>query len=141
MPQIYNSEWSGNAAPGSSLTQDFELESTNRELKIKSITIFHKIRFGNLIIPNDNNTDLQIGFSIGTPNIQIGKDFDQIGANLPSRNGSGFTIFNVGQFVFDSFFIMNRLPIQLSIINLHAANTYNYVLSISIEAEEKILYI
>lgn len=141
--KVYTGAYNWSVAPGLTVSSNFSIRSTGKEIKLKSVTIdWHIEDAAGLTVPWRTATQEFFSLGIGTLLLTTGKiayTFTPTGGAPPYYNGSYFRITEPKQLIFDSFFIANELPFYVQISNLSGAFR-TFWLSIAAETEEKTMF-
>jgi hypothetical protein len=137
--RVYSGYWEKTIAAAALFTAAFDIDSANREMKIKNI-------FWSLNI-TDSATGKRVDWMTTTDHLYslyifanaAAMPFTYVSGQTFSDNGNYLITWNPGQIFFDSFFIKNNLSAQLNIRNKSAGQVM-YDTSVIIETEENIIY-
>jgi hypothetical protein len=137
--RVFSGYWEKTIAAGALFTSAFDIDSANREMKIKSL-------FWSLMITDtatgkkiDYITTLEHLFSLYIFANAAAAPFTYVSGQTFSDNGNYLISWFPGQYFFDSFFIKNNLSFQLNIRNKSAIQVM-YDTSVIVETEENITY-
>lgn len=139
MVKVYAIVFGYAVASGFGANTQFELQSNNREIKIKSIAINTQFTAAGLIIPEESNTLIDWTLAIGSANTQIALPFVNIAGVVPISNGDRIYFYRSGQQLFDSFFVKNKAVFNLTCMN-NSPDAASLSFSIVVETEENIIY-
>ena len=131
-----------NPAPIAAMTNynlTWNLNNNNRRFKL--LSVFFDINLSNAVTLENlsvwGNSFYRHGLNVGqTPNVYIGKAFENFTAGFVPNTGSGFQIFTPGQYHFKNFFVSNFLDFGILVQNLDPLVTLNFETTVVCEIED-----
>ena len=140
--RVYTAKWNTTVAAVGSASAQFSIQSVGREIKIKSINLawYMADQATNTPLPWRITTTQSIVLYAGNFVNRFAQAFDNLVAVLPASNGLEFIMTEPGQKFFDSFFVPNNLPLYWNINNF-AAGPVDHFVSVTIETEEKTMFL
>lgn len=137
-------------ALSSNASEVFRLESVQRTMKIKSIMLQCSVldtdagafrNYNDSIKPLDYRYVLTVGNNGILNSNKIGKALTHTnGAGIGIITGDMFTIFNSGQYLFDSFFISESLDFNFYFENYNTTKARTALTCVILEVESRIYY-
>lgn len=143
--KVYSGHWSGIAIVGGvGLIANFEIPLPARQAKLKSLLLDMHFEI-NAAAPDffnvpEDSALLRWWLDIGSGVLgdQITNAFVPVGAGLLVLNmfGEMFRLFKSRQYLFESFFIQNVLPMTIYVANLDILNQINVCATVVIELDD-----
>lgn len=125
------------------VVSNFEIRNTRRDMKIKTIGVDLRVYNNTLnqAIPFERMIGQWFSVYVGFTGNQtlFAKTFNQTGGTALTNTGREFQLSRPGQYLFDSFFVSEVLPIVIT-LNNRIMNVVEMRCSLMIEIEEKIRF-
>lgn len=140
--RVYTAIFSRTCAPAANADISFRIDNFNRTCVLKSIIMdLNIVKTPAPFLPLNINTQVTQYYNLAVFGTVVGELIGQSFENIVpaaaiNANGTEIDFYRPGQKIFNSLFINNQMNFMFTYLNLDAAISYMYFLSVTAEIED-----